>query len=232
MNSSLKNFCSLLKHLFFYFSSCKCNSSSKNSSSRKIALFTLMLSLWASFTLSTPIIAFSSDVLDDHFTLDNNNDSIIFENEDFKNETSTANDLELPNDNSYPLPSPFSPSSPSSPSFPSTLNPTSSFYYFKEVMSKASTFDYLVGHNITTAEAIERRGKGDCWAMSDWLFKKLKKAEFKVRIIQYKTKSSPNHRTVQIYQQGAWFDLPYKEYGIVREFCPPEKKRRIRIIRV
>ncbi|MDO9044511.1 MAG: hypothetical protein Q7U35_04310 [Methanobacteriaceae archaeon] len=55
---------------------------------------------------------------------------------------------------------------------------------------------------------------GDCWAMSKYLYKKLTKKGTKARIVQYKTKMSSRHRSVQLYKKGKWVDYNYKAHGI------------------
>ncbi|MGJ7027959.1 MAG: hypothetical protein GX212_06855 [Methanothermobacter wolfeii] len=54
---------------------------------------------------------------------------------------------------------------------------------------------------------------GDCWAMSEYLYKKLTASGEKVRIIQYATSMSPRHRTVQVYRNGGWVDYSYSGYN-------------------
>jgi hypothetical protein len=57
------------------------------------------------------------------------------------------------------------------------------------------------------------KGTGDCWTNSEILFKQLSAAGQKVRIIQYPTSSSSRHRSVQLYQNGAWVNYDYKGNG-------------------
>lgn len=80
-----------------------------------------------------------------------------------------------------------------------------------QILREAAKFGYCKG--CSDAQCLVKRGCGDCHAMSDYLFNKLSQAGFKVRIIQYSTSLAWNHRTVQIYQNGQWVDIPYREYG-------------------
>ena len=57
------------------------------------------------------------------------------------------------------------------------------------------------------------KGTGDCWTNSEILFKQLSAAGQKVRIIQYPTSQSSRHRSVQLYQNGAWVNYDYKGNG-------------------
>ncbi|HEX3013766.1 MAG TPA: peptidoglycan-binding domain-containing protein [Methanobacterium sp.] len=77
----------------------------------------------------------------------------------------------------------------------------------------ASGAKYGYSHSASTAAAMVRIGSGDCWAMSDYLYGKLSAAGIHSRIVQYSTAYSANHRSVQLYQNGAWVDVPYSSYG-------------------
>ncbi len=96
------------------------------------------------------------------------------------------------------------------------------------IFKKAAKFGY--GSGISNAEGIERYGRGDCWAMSDYLYKKLKAAKVKARIVQYSTAYTSNHRSVQYYKNGAWFDVPYRTYGFNSMFNNTAASRYGRII--
>ena len=87
---------------------------------------------------------------------------------------------------------------------------------FESILREAAKFGYCGG--CSDANCLVRLGCGDCHAMSDYLFNRLSEAGFKVRILQYATQYSPRHRTVQIYQNGQWVDIPYREYGFNRLF--------------
>lgn len=66
----------------------------------------------------------------------------------------------------------------------------------------------------TTASYLEKHHVGDCWAWSDWISKQLKKYKVNNKIVQYKSGSSDQHRSV-LYQnsKGEYVDFPYRKYG-------------------
>lgn len=88
----------------------------------------------------------------------------------------------------------------------------------------ASGAKYGYSHSASSAAAMMSSGSGDCWAMSDYLYSKLKAAGIKARIVQYSTKYSANHRSVQLYQNGAWVDVPYSSYGYSTMFKATSSK--------
>ena len=87
---------------------------------------------------------------------------------------------------------------------------------FDSILHQAAHFGYC--HCCSSRSCLATKKRGDCWAMSDWLHHKLHAAGYTARIIQYRTKYSSRHRTVQILQGGKWVDLPYRQYGIQRNF--------------
>ena len=88
----------------------------------------------------------------------------------------------------------------------------------------ASGAKYGYSHSASTAAAMESIGSGDCWAMSDYLYSKLAAAGYHARIVQYSTAYSANHRSVQLYQNGAWVDVPYSSYGYNMLFSATSSK--------
>lgn len=84
------------------------------------------------------------------------------------------------------------------------------------ILSTAAKFKY--GSNCGTGDCIEKKGMGDCWNMSEWLYNKLTLAGVRARIVEYPTSMSPRHRSVQIYTNDKWEDLPYDKYGFSRNF--------------
>jgi hypothetical protein len=84
------------------------------------------------------------------------------------------------------------------------------------IMRGASKYRY--SHSASTAAAMERIGAGDCWAMSDYLYKKMTAAHMHARIIQYKTAYSSRHESVQYKQNGVWVNAPYRSYGLSSMF--------------
>lgn len=96
----------------------------------------------------------------------------------------------------------WSTSKPTSEGSPATVD---------KIFKKAAKYGYSgAAHD---AAGLVRIGSGDCWAMSDYLFKQLKAAKVKARIVQYPTAYSSNHRSVQYYKGGSWVDVPYRAYG-------------------
>jgi hypothetical protein len=71
---------------------------------------------------------------------------------------------------------------------------------------------------------------GDCWAMSNHLYRKYKKQGKKVRIIQYKTSMSSRHRSVQEYRNGGWFDLNYRSLGLNMIYWATKRKPGLTVI--
>ena len=88
---------------------------------------------------------------------------------------------------------------------------TTSSSTLSEILASGAKYGY--SHSASTAAAMESIGSGDCWAMSDYLYGKLSAAGISCRIVQYSTAYSSNHRSVQLYQNGAWVDVPYSSYG-------------------
>lgn len=77
------------------------------------------------------------------------------------------------------------------------------------IMKDASKYRY---GGPSTVEGMIASGRGDCWAMSDYLYKRMAKAGMKARIIQYPTSYSSRHRSVQYYKNGKWYNVPYRKY--------------------
>ncbi len=92
-----------------------------------------------------------------------------------------------------------------------TATSTTSSSSLSEILASGAQYSY--SHSASTASEMESIGSGDCWAMSDYLFSKLSAAGISSRIVQYSTEYSSNHRSVQLYQSGAWVDVPYSSYG-------------------
>jgi hypothetical protein len=80
------------------------------------------------------------------------------------------------------------------------------------IMKSAARFGYSGA--ASTGPAMERIGSGDCWAMSDYLYKHMAAAGMKARIIQYATAYSSRHRSVQYISNGAWVNAPYRSFGL------------------
>ena len=78
------------------------------------------------------------------------------------------------------------------------------------IMKTASKYSYSGA--ASTAEGMISHGSGDCWAMSDYLYKKMTASHMTARIIQYPTAYSSRHRSVQYYSSGSWHNAPYRTY--------------------
>jgi hypothetical protein len=64
---------------------------------------------------------------------------------------------------------------------------------------------------------VEKTGYGDCWGLSDWTAKILKKNGYTVRVVQGANKYSSRHRWTQVKVDGKWTtfepSLVTKKYG-------------------
>lgn len=88
---------------------------------------------------------------------------------------------------------------------------TASYSTLSSILASGAKYGY--SHSASTAAGMMAIGSGDCWAMSEYLYGKLSAAGIHSRIVQYSTAYSANHRSVQLYQNGAWVDVPYSSYG-------------------
>jgi hypothetical protein len=88
---------------------------------------------------------------------------------------------------------------------------TSSDPTLNAIMQSDAGFGY--SHAYHTAADLEKHHAGDCWAFSADLNSKFQAAGYQSRIIQYATSYASNHRSVQLYQNGAWKTVPYRAYG-------------------
>jgi hypothetical protein len=71
---------------------------------------------------------------------------------------------------------------------------------------------------------------GDCWAMSNHIHKKLKKKGVKNRIVQYRTRMSSRHRSVQIYKYGKWTDYGYRRLGYNPIYNATKRKPGLKVV--
>jgi len=79
------------------------------------------------------------------------------------------------------------------------------------IMRSGSGYRYSSAYH--TGADLVAHGCGDCWAFSDYLNGKFQAAGYQSRIVQYATSYSSRHRSVQLYQNGAWKTVPYRAYG-------------------
>ncbi|MGB9978739.1 peptidoglycan-binding domain-containing protein [Methanobacterium sp.] len=106
----------------------------------------------------------------------------------------------------------------------STTKKTSTASYSTLSSILASGAKYGYSHSASTAAGMIAIGSGDCWAMSEYLYGKLSAAGIHSRIVQYSTAYSARHRSVQLYQNGAWVDVPYSSYGYSTMFKATSSK--------
>lgn len=96
------------------------------------------------------------------------------------------------------------------------------------ILRGAAQYGYSgAAHDGATMEKI---GAGDCWAMSDYLQTKFSKAGIQSRVVQYANGYSSRHRSVQLYQNNKWLDVPYKQYGINQMFSAQSSKPGMTVI--
>lgn len=72
----------------------------------------------------------------------------------------------------------------------------------------------LYGSTYTSASGLKKNKYGDCWGFSAYLYESLADEGYTVRVVQYPTNFSTNHRSVQIkLANNTWIPFPYREYG-------------------
>lgn len=76
-----------------------------------------------------------------------------------------------------------------------------------------------------------KKGTGDCWDNSAYLYGHLTSSGTKARIIQYGTSLSPRHRSVQVYQNGRWVDYNYKSNGYAKRYYATKSKPGMTVIK-
>ena len=72
------------------------------------------------------------------------------------------------------------------------------------------------------AECIKSTKRGECWALSDYIYKRLKESGIKAKVHQYGTSSAGNHRQVSYYDGSNWVMFPYSKSGIDHFFYTNE----------
>ena len=82
-------------------------------------------------------------------------------------------------------------------------------------VANALAAKYSFGYGCSTYECLKSSGSGECWAWSDALWTELKAIGMTVRIIQYDSGVTGNHRSVQYKDQtGNWVDFPYRQTNL------------------
>ncbi|WP_288268623.1 hypothetical protein [uncultured Methanobrevibacter sp.] len=72
----------------------------------------------------------------------------------------------------------------------------------------------LYGQTYSSSSGLKANKYGDCWGFSEYLYESLANAGYTVRVIEYPTLFSKNHRSVQIMlTNNSWTAFPYREYG-------------------
>ncbi len=85
-----------------------------------------------------------------------------------------------------------------------------------KIVKEISKFSY--SHSCSAANCIKSSKKGDCWALSDYIVKRLKKEGVDAKIYQYKTSGSNQHRQVKYNDGSGWVMFPYNRSGIDHTF--------------
>ena len=85
---------------------------------------------------------------------------------------------------------------------------------FKAITKLAFKYKYKRGGSGQTYSQMKKTGYGDCWGFSDLIFTELKKYGVSCKVVEYKSGSSDQHRSV-LYKndKGKWVDFPYRDYG-------------------
>jgi hypothetical protein len=110
----------------------------------------------------------------------------------------------------------------------STTKSATSSSSLSQILASGAKYGY--SHSASTAAGMMSCGSGDCWAMSDYLYSRLQAAGIESRIVQYSTAYSSRHRSVQLYQNGAWVDVPYSSYGYSTMFKATSSKPGLKVI--
>jgi len=97
--------------------------------------------------------------------------------------------------------------------------------------ANSRTMAYRRARALSSVSFTRGRGIGDCWVNSEHLFNRLTGSGIRARIIQYRTSLSPRHRSVQVYQNGAWVDYDYRASGYARRYFATRNKPGLTVIR-
>ena len=85
-----------------------------------------------------------------------------------------------------------------------------------KICKEISKFSY--SSSCSDANCIKSSHKGDCWALSAYIYNRLKSAGISAKIYQYKTSSSNQHRQVEYNDGSKWVMFPYSKSGIDHNF--------------
>lgn len=86
---------------------------------------------------------------------------------------------------------------------------------FQAITDEAFQYQYVLnGDTCSSFQCMQSKGRGECWAFSDLIYIRLKERGVASRIMQYPTRYSNNHRSVQYKDtNGGWQNFPYNDYG-------------------
>jgi len=85
-----------------------------------------------------------------------------------------------------------------------------------KICKEISKFSY--SNSCSDGNCIKSRKKGDCWALSDYIYSRLKSEGISAKIYQYKTSGSDRHRQVEYKDGSKWVMFPYSKSGIDHNF--------------
>lgn len=86
----------------------------------------------------------------------------------------------------------------------------------KKICDEISKFSY--SGSCSDGNCIKSSKKGDCWALSDYIYNRLKSAGISAKIYQYATSGSNQHRQVEYKDGSKWVMFPYSKSGIDHNF--------------
>lgn len=88
------------------------------------------------------------------------------------------------------------------------------------IIKDMNKFSY--SNSCSDAKCLKSTKKGDCHALSDYIFNRLKDAGIPAKIHQYKTSSSDSHRQVEYKAGSSWTMFPYSKSKIDHNFYTNE----------
>lgn len=89
-----------------------------------------------------------------------------------------------------------------------------------KIVQEIGKFSYESG--CSDAECIKATGRGECWALSDYVYKRLTEEGISAHIYEYATSSASNHRQVKYNDGKNWVMFPYGDSGIDHFFYTNE----------
>jgi N-acetylmuramoyl-L-alanine amidase len=89
---------------------------------------------------------------------------------------------------------------------------------------------YSSSYRSTSSGWSSGKGTGDCWDNSYALYGELSSSGQQARIVQYANSYVNNHRSVQVYQNGAWVDYDYKSNGYSNRYYAQSSKPGMTVI--